>query len=52
MQLSSQCFVFSDGREFCSNDEDELKFYINDQKKGTLSEYVDIVFYLTITRSQ
>lgn len=40
LHLSSQCFVFSDGREFCSNDEYELKFYINDQKNDDLSEYV------------
>ena len=40
MQLSSQCFVFSDGREFCSSDEDELKFYVNDQKKEDISEYI------------
>ncbi len=40
MQLSSQCFVFYDGREFCSNDKDELKFYVNDQKKDDISEYI------------
>ena len=40
MQLSSQCFVFSDGRKFCSNDENELKFYVNDQKRDDISEYV------------
>lgn len=40
MQLSSQCFVFNDGREFCSNAKDNLKFFVNDQKKDDLSEYV------------
>ncbi|QLH07177.1 hypothetical protein C5F50_08875 [Nitrosopumilus ureiphilus] len=40
MNLSSQCFVFYDGREFCNNDEYELKFYINDQKRDDISEYV------------
>ena len=40
MKLSSQCFVFSNGREFCNNDESELKFYINGQKKDDITEYV------------
>ncbi len=40
MHLSLQCFAFNDGREFCSNGKDELKFYVNDQKKDDISEYV------------
>jgi len=40
MELSSQCFVFSNGRAFCNNDEGELKFYINGQKKDDITEYV------------
>ncbi|MCH9658043.1 glycoside hydrolase [archaeon] len=40
MHISSQCFVFNDNLKFCSNGEDELRFYVNDQKKDDLSEYV------------
>jgi len=40
MQLTKDCFVFSDGREFCSNDKNSLKFYVNDEKKDDISKYV------------
>lgn len=40
LQVDSECFVFQDGREFCTNDDYELKFYINDQQVDGIRDYV------------
>ena len=40
MQLDQECLVFPDGRNFCNNDENTLKFYVNDEKKDDISQYV------------
>ena len=37
--LDDQCFVFQDGREFCTNEDYSLKFYINDQKVNDIRDY-------------
>ena len=38
--LTDQCFVFPDGREFCTNDEYSLKFYINHNQVPDIRNYV------------
>lgn len=38
--LSSDCFVFPEGRDFCNNDEYALKFYINGEKADGIRDYV------------
>jgi len=38
--LDDECFVFPDGRQFCTNDDYTLKFYINQQKVDDLRMYV------------
>ena len=40
MKLDAECFVFPDKREFCSNEKYSLKFYINDEKKNDISQYL------------
>ena len=40
MSVTSDCFVFTDGRSFCENDEYSLEFFVNDQKYNSLSKYV------------
>lgn len=40
MKLSKECFVFSDKKEFCNSDEHSLKFYVNDEQKEDISQYV------------
>ena len=40
MQLTQECLVFPDGRNFCSDDEHVLKFYVNDERIDDLSQYV------------
>jgi len=40
LKLSSECFVFVDGREFCTNQEDSLKFYINGIQAEDIRDYV------------
>lgn len=37
--LSQDCFVFHDKREFCTNDDYELKFYINGEKVSDIRDY-------------
>lgn len=37
--LDDQCFIFQDGREFCTNEDYSLKFYINEQKVDDIRDY-------------
>lgn len=37
--LDEQCFVFQDGRSFCTNDDYSLKFYINGEKVDSITNY-------------
>ena len=38
--LTDDCFIFPDKREFCTNNDYSLKFYINHQKVPTILDYV------------
>lgn len=38
--LDDQCYVFPDGREFCSNDDYELKFFVNREPVEDIREFV------------
>jgi len=38
--VDDKCFVFPDGRQFCSNDDYTLKFYINDQRVEDIRTYI------------
>lgn len=38
--LDDKCFVFQDGREFCTNEDYSLKFYINDKQVSEIGYYV------------
>jgi len=38
--VDDKCFVFPDGRQFCSNDDYTLKFYINDKRVGDIRTYI------------
>ena len=40
LQLTEDCFIFSDGRSFCSTDEYLLKFYINGEQVDSVKDYV------------
>ena len=37
--LDDQCFIFQDGRSFCTNEDYSLKFYINGEKVGDIRDY-------------
>ncbi|MDH3501809.1 MAG: protein-disulfide isomerase [Nitrosopumilus sp.] len=37
--LDDQCFVFQDGRSFCTNEDYSLKFYINGEKVNDIRSY-------------
>ena len=37
--LDDKCFVFKDGRSFCTNDQYSLKFYINGEKVNDIRDY-------------
>ena len=38
--LTDDCFIFPDKREFCTNDDYSLKFYINHQKVPSILDFV------------
>jgi len=40
IQLSDECFIFPDEREFCTNDDYSLKFYINHNEAQGIQNYV------------
>ena len=40
IKLTDDCFVFPDGREFCSNKDYSLKFYINHHQVRSINDYV------------
>ncbi len=37
--LDDQCFIFPDGKQFCSNEDYELKFFINGEQVSDISDY-------------
>jgi hypothetical protein len=38
--MDENCFVFPDGRQFCTNDDYTLKFYVNQQRVDDIRTYV------------
>ena len=38
--IDSKCFVFPDGRQFCTNEDYSLKYYINHQSVDSIYDYV------------
>jgi len=38
--IDNQCYIFPDGRQFCSNEDYSLKYYINHQIVNSISDYV------------
>ena len=38
--LNSNCFIFADGRQFCTNEDYSLKYYINHEKVNDITQYV------------
>lgn len=39
LKLDDKCFVFQDGRSFCTNDDYSLKLYVNGEKVNDLRDY-------------
>jgi len=40
LTLTDECFVFKDGRDFCTNEDYSLKFYINHQQVDSILDYI------------
>ena len=40
LKLTEECFVFSDGRSFCSNDKYLLEFYVNGEQVDSVNDFV------------
>ena len=40
LQLDDKCFIFQDGRQFCTNEDYSLKFYINGNEMSEIQDYV------------
>ena len=38
--LSERCFIFADGRQFCTNDDYSLKYFINHEQVNDIRGYV------------
>ncbi len=38
--IDDQCYIFPDGREFCTNEDYSLKFYVNHQQVSDIRDYV------------
>jgi len=38
--LNDECYIFPDGREFCTNEDYSLKFYINHKQVPSITNYV------------
>ena len=38
--IDSKCYIFPDGRQFCSNEDYSLKYYINHQRVNDVYDYV------------
>ena len=38
--VNDECFIFPDGREFCTNEDYSLKYYINHQLVSGITDYV------------
>ena len=40
LTLTDECFVFKDGRDFCTNEDYSLKFYINHQQEDGILDHI------------
>jgi len=38
--LTDECYIFQDGRDFCTNEDYLLKFYINHQQVDSILDYI------------
>jgi len=38
--IDENCYIFSDGREFCTNEDYSLKYYINNETVNNINDYV------------
>ena len=38
--LNEKCFIFADGRQFCTNDDYSLKYFINHEPVSDIRKYV------------
>jgi hypothetical protein len=38
--IDENCYIFPDGREFCTNDEYSLKYFINHQPVESINDHV------------
>ena len=38
--IDSECFIFPDGRQFCTNEDYSLKYFINHQRVDDIRDYV------------
>ena len=38
--IDSKCFIFPDGRQFCTNEDYSLKYFINHQQIDDIRDYV------------
>ena len=39
LKVDDKCFTFQDGRQFCTNEDYSLRFFINDQEVNNIVDY-------------
>lgn len=40
IDVDEECYIFPDGRQFCTNEDYSLKYYVNGQQVTSITEYV------------
>lgn len=39
LQVDDKCFIFQDGRQYCTNEDNSLRFFINDKEVNDIAGY-------------
>ena len=40
IDVDEECYIFPDGRQFCTNEDYSLKYYVNGQQVSSIADYV------------
>ena len=40
IDIDEECYIFPDGRQFCTNEDYSLKYYVNGQQVSSITDYV------------
>jgi len=40
IEINEDCYIFADGRQFCTNEDYSLKYFINGNSVNSINDYV------------